>query len=220
MALNSEAGAEHGYEMPTSSTPRKPTKRLPTNSYAILGLISFGEMSGYDLKQFADRSIHYFFWSPAPSQIYSELRRLKQLGYVTEREVEQENRPDKRLYRITPEGEKQLQGWLELPEAAPDVRKSVFLLKLFVGRLTSPTVLIAQLETRRRVMEERLAQFETIEQEIKDRDDWLLPYLTLRSGLAHVHAEIEWIGSAIGLLRSSAQQHPRDEDGPSDGDEG
>ena len=58
-------------------------KQLPTTAYAVLGLVSFGETSGYDLKQFADRSINYFFWSPATSQIYAELRRLKSLGYVS-----------------------------------------------------------------------------------------------------------------------------------------
>ena len=77
---------------------------MPANAYAILGLVSFEEMSGYDLKQFADRSIQHFFWSPSVSQIYSELRRLESMGYVAERRVEQQMRPDKRLYRITARG--------------------------------------------------------------------------------------------------------------------
>ena len=77
---------------------------LPTTSYAVLGLLTFGEMSGYDLKGLADYSIANFFWSPARSQIYSELRRLTSLGFVTETEVRQKRRPDKRIYRLTPEG--------------------------------------------------------------------------------------------------------------------
>ena len=177
---------------------------MPNNAYAVLGLISFGEMSGYDLKRVADHSVHYFFWSPAPSQIYSELRRLKTLGYVTERGVRQETRPDKRLYSITTSGRDELQRWLNESEVVPDVVKSVFLLKLFFGGRTSPDVLIAQLEARFNQMEERLAQYGEIEDEIKDRDDWLFPYLTLESGLAHVRAEIEWIGNAIELLRASS----------------
>ena len=104
---------------------------LPATSYAILGLISFGEMSGYDVKRFADRSIGYFFWSPASSQIYAELRRLRSLGYVRDREVRQERRPDKRLYRITGDGEQALQRWLERSDVTPDMSKSLFLLKLF-----------------------------------------------------------------------------------------
>ena len=35
---------------------------LPPSSYAVLGLLSFGRaLSGYDLKQWADHSLHYFF---------------------------------------------------------------------------------------------------------------------------------------------------------------
>ena len=94
---------------------------LPTTSYAILGLLTFGEMSGYDLKGLADYSIADFFWSPARSQIYAELRRLTSLGFVTEVEVRQERRPDKRIYRLTSPGRRALRVWLELPDVAPDV---------------------------------------------------------------------------------------------------
>jgi len=172
-----------------------PQQSIPTNAYAVLGLISFGESSGYDLKRLADHSIHFFYWSPAPSQVYSELRRLESLGYVTERRVQQETRPDKRLYHITPSGRDELQRWLDESEVVPDVLKNVFLLKLFFGGGTSPEVLIGQLEARFNQMEERLLQYEEIE------NDWLFPYLTLEYGMAHVRAEIEWIGSAIDLLR-------------------
>jgi len=45
---------------------------VPATGYAVLGLLSFGEaLSGYDLKQWADHSLRYFFWSPAQSAIYT-----------------------------------------------------------------------------------------------------------------------------------------------------
>lgn len=43
---------------------------MPANASAILGLVSFGETSGYDLKRLADRSVHHFSWSPSTSQVY------------------------------------------------------------------------------------------------------------------------------------------------------
>ena len=171
--------------------------KIPTTSYAILGLISFGEMSGYNLKQFADRSIHYFFWSPARSQVYAELQRLTALGYVTEREVEQERRPDKRLYRITPAGKEALQSWLSQPEVAPEVHKSMFLLKLFFGGMTPKQTLIAQLEERRRQAQESLEQFAIIEGEIKDNQDFFFPYLTLKAGMANCRAALQWLDNTI-----------------------
>src|SRR5687768_3931891 len=93
---------------------------LPTTSYVILGLLTFREMSGYDLKQLINKSITHFYWSPAKSQIYGELRRLESHGLVTMREVPQTLRPDKRLYRITPQGTEAMMRWLEHSGVEPD----------------------------------------------------------------------------------------------------
>ena len=182
--------------------------QLPTTAYAILGLVSFGETSGYDLKRFADRSIGYFFWSPASSQIYSELRRLTSLGHITEREVKQERRPDKRLYRITRDGEQALRRWLESTQVVPDVHKSLLLLRLFFGRLTHPNTLIAQLEERRRQMHEMLAEFGEIERRIADNKDRFFPYMTLKSGIAHTHATLQWLDYAIEELNKRSSLEP------------
>ena len=176
---------------------------LPITSYAILGLVTFDEISGYDLKRMADQSIRYFFWSPASSQIYAELRRLASLGYVTERGVAQERRPDKRLYRITPEGEQALTEWLERPEVEPDVIKSAFLLKLFFGKFTSPEILVAQIRTRKRQAEDTLAQLEELERHIQGDDKFFFPYLTLKSGILYGRAGLDWAEGALEDLQGS-----------------
>ena len=103
---------------------------LPTTSYILLGMLSAQERSGYDLKLLLDKQVHHVYWSPAKSQIYGELRRLEQAGLTTMTEVEQTNRPDKRLYRITPAGREALQQWLANPDVEPDVFKSPLLLHL------------------------------------------------------------------------------------------
>ena len=180
---------------------RSSERPLPITTYAILGLVSFQETSGYDLKRFADMSIHYFFWSPARSQVYAELRRLTALGYVTEREVEQERRPDKRLYRITPEGDKALRQWLEGPVMAADMFKSPFLLRLFFGRFDLAETLIAQLEERRHMAQETLTQYEEIERHIKGSEQFFFSYLTLKSGIANCHAALQWTEDAIQQLK-------------------
>lgn len=177
---------------------------VPNTAYAILGLLGSEESSGYDIKRIADRTIHYYFWSPAPSQIYSELKRLKSLGYVTERKILQENRPNKTLYRVTDNGSNALQNWLNNVQVTPDVLKSSFLLKLFLGSHTSKEILLAQLESRFTQMEERLEEYARTAVVIENREDSLFHHLTLTSGLAHVRAEIEWIGSAIDLIRNSS----------------
>ena len=94
------------------------TAELPSTGYALLGLLTFGEKSGYDLGKFVNETIAHFFFNPAKSQVYAELRRLVARGYATEREVAQRDRPDKRLYAITPTGRCTPTGYHA--EVAPD----------------------------------------------------------------------------------------------------
>ena len=50
---------------------------LPITSYALLGLLTFGdELTGYELKQRADSTMRFYWTAPAMSQVYTELDRL------------------------------------------------------------------------------------------------------------------------------------------------
>jgi DNA-binding PadR family transcriptional regulator len=109
---------------------------LPSTSYAVLGLLSFGrELSGYELKKWADHSLRYFYWSPALSNIYSELRRLESRGYVEARAVAQDDLRNKRLFAITPAGRAALAAWVEGQPPAPLVTKDQLLLKVWAGHI-------------------------------------------------------------------------------------
>ena len=59
----------------------------------ILGLLSLGPRSGYDIKTVVDRSTR-FFWAASYGQIYPELRRLEDEGLIEgEDAVERRARP-------------------------------------------------------------------------------------------------------------------------------
>jgi len=45
-----------------------------------------------------------FFWQARHSQIYPELARLEEKGLVTHQVVEQQDRPDKKVYSVTDSG--------------------------------------------------------------------------------------------------------------------
>ena len=51
------------------------TSELTTTEAAVLGLLSHGPRSGYDLRKAVELSVGYF-WGPAKSQIYAVLPRL------------------------------------------------------------------------------------------------------------------------------------------------
>ena len=176
---------------------------LPTTSYAVLGLLSRGEMSGYDIKKLANHTIKYFFWSPASSQIYAELKRLTSMNYAQEKRVHQEHRPDKRLYRITTSGQEALRAWIEDIDLTPDVLKSTLLLKLFFGHHSSPSVVVEHLTLRRKQALENLVRFEEIEGHLANEDRGFYHYITLKATIAHTHAELVWLEFAIEELNRS-----------------
>jgi DNA-binding PadR family transcriptional regulator len=169
---------------------------LPTTTYAILGLLTFGETSGYDLAKLVDRSVG-FFWSPAKSQIYAELRRLVSLGFATEREVEQRDRPDKRLYRITDRGTRALRSWLERADEEPESVKSQFLVKVFFGHLMDRGTFVRRMREYRTQAEAHLGTLRDVERQIRDDPEAAFPYLVLRAGLQHARATIRWIDEVL-----------------------
>jgi len=165
-------------------------------------------MSGYDLKQLINKSITHFYWSPAKSQIYGELRRLESHGLVTMREVPQTLRPDKRLYQITPEGTEAMQQWLRSSGVEPDSYKSALLLKVFFGHMLSYDATIGLLEERRKQIAQELAMCERRSQEFQEKmrgseadDETFFPLLTLQRTITLCQADLEWLEGALGQLR-------------------
>jgi PadR family transcriptional regulator AphA len=184
------------------------TEYLPTTSYVILGLLTFREMSGYDLKQLINKSITHFYWSPAKSQIYGELRRLESHGLVTMREVPQTLRPDKRLYQITPEGTEAMLQWLRSSGVEADSYKSALLLKVFFGHMLSHDVTLGLLEERRKQIAHDLAMCEKRSEELQEKmqgseadDETFFPLLTLQRSITLCQADLEWLDDALEQLR-------------------
>jgi PadR family transcriptional regulator AphA len=171
---------------------------LTTTEYAVLGLLAFGESSGYDLAAAARRSIDYM-WAPSRSQIYKVMPRLVAAGLAESRGVPQQGRPDKALYRITPRGQAELRSWIEQVDDEPPGGGAVFLLKLFFAWVAPPEAARAQLDAYRRQLERNLAAFEEMERSPL-RDEPVNSVLALRHGIARARATLEWADEAGRLL--------------------
>ena len=76
----------------------------------ILGLLSIGPRSGYEIKATVDRSTR-FFWAASYSQIYPELRRLEREGLIEGEESPNGGRA-RRVYSLTAAGREELEAWL------------------------------------------------------------------------------------------------------------
>jgi len=124
---------------------------LAATSWALLGMLSYEyELSGYDIRKWIDWSMRFFYGSPAYSQIYSELKKLEQLGFVTSR-VDSDGSPrSRRLYKITEEGMEAVTRWANDAPLDPPVLKHSPLLRVTLGHLTNPARL-------REILQEHLA---------------------------------------------------------------
>jgi PadR family transcriptional regulator AphA len=93
---------------------------------AILGLLSWRPLSGYDLKKiFEDSPILY--WSGNNNEIYRTLVRLHQGGLVTRELQPQESLPARKIYTLTPLGRIELKRWAAETSELPQLRHSLLI---------------------------------------------------------------------------------------------
>ena len=99
-----------------------------TIGYAILGLLSWRPLSGYDIKKMFTGSA-VLYWSGNNNQIYTTLLKLLENELVTRQVEIQEDSPMRKIYSITPRGQEELKKWL-LTEPDPPQLKNTFLIQL------------------------------------------------------------------------------------------
>ena len=105
---------------------------LTPAEHAMLGLVFLGPRHGYEIAaHFGPEGDLGLVCQLPMSLLYAQLKRLDGLGYIGGTTEVQSNRPPRRVYRITPEGEAEFWRWLDQPVSRiRDIRLD-FLLKLF-----------------------------------------------------------------------------------------
>ena len=97
-------------------------------NYAILGMLSYEPMTGYNLKKIMQES-PFMYWSGNNNQIYKALVELLDEGYVTSEIYHQDSSPSKKVYTITDDGLAELKRWTQSVPEAPEIKK-LFLVQL------------------------------------------------------------------------------------------
>ncbi len=172
-------------------------------SHAIMTALIEDEMSGYELAKAFDASLG-FFWHASHQQIYQELRKLTDRGWLCQRKVSQRGRPDKQLYALTDAGRAVLDDWVF---ATSRVRESKddLLVKLYNLSEDNLPHLRAEMEARRDHMMGRLFLYERIRRR-HYADPGTLPvrrkgvYLALLAGIRHGEQYLAWCDESLRLL--------------------
>jgi PadR family transcriptional regulator AphA len=180
---------------------------LSLTEYAVLGLLTFGPASGYELDRLAARSLVYF-WRPAKSKIYVVLPRLVNEGLATIRHVSQAGRPDKQVYTISGAGGSALRRWLDEESLDPAFPRNGLLLKLFFGAQADEARLRRTLEEWRDRARAQLAALEEIRTHL-DPDQEFFPYLTLLHGIEDAESTVRWATDALQRVERRAAQRKK-----------
>jgi DNA-binding PadR family transcriptional regulator len=102
-------------------------------TWAVLGLLGLKPMSGYDIKNAVDRTIRHF-WAASYGQIYPELKRLEQAGWIKGSDESRGARA-RRVYKITAQGRRELRGWMHGRETRIEMRDESLLRLIFADTL-------------------------------------------------------------------------------------
>ena len=148
------------------------------------------------------------FWSATQSHIYKSLDNMLARSWLTVEVVEQENRPARRVYSITPAGAEELRRWLSTPRPLQPTRED-WLIQIFFAHWLSNEEIVHLLQTRADAYREVLDQLRgEVQAGLDDnyaqigveraRDLW---QMTLDYGQTIHAAELAWLEQAIEKAR-------------------
>ncbi|MTI10724.1 PadR family transcriptional regulator [Curvivirga aplysinae] len=144
---------------------------------SCLGVLALNNASGYEIRKMFEDGPFSVFAEGGFGSIYPALKKLEQDGLVTSETLDQDNRPQKNVYKITTKGR------LELIEAlsnnpVPDKFKSDFLFSMFFAEYLSPAFVENTIDQRIKSLKDKINTLET------ERS----PNGSLTKGQAFVHA--------------------------------
>lgn len=176
-------------------------------SYALLGLINYSPMTGYDLKKLFDDSIN-FFWSAQTSQIYRELKSWEKKGCITSKVQISEKGPDKRIYSITEKGIECLKSWLaDMPDEVDEDNRNAFLLRVFLLSQMGVDELFFQIQKRLKKYQRDLQNLKAVESKMQEyahmigkEDEVHYWKIVLSRGFHDVESHIHWAEESLAYL--------------------
>jgi DNA-binding PadR family transcriptional regulator len=159
----------------------------------VLGFLSRGRMSGWDLSRAIADSVGNF-WNVTRSQVYRELQSLETRGLVVP--VGERGARDRRVYRLTPAGRREFKRWVAR-DPEDETRRVPVLLTTYFGDEVPAKRLAAILAAHRDELTDQLARYRAMERESAGD-----PYAraAARYGVAYCRMALRWIDTESAAL--------------------
>lgn len=175
---------------------------------AVMAALLEGESSGYDLAKGFNATVANF-WTAPPQQLYKELDRMEADGLIAARLVQQERRPNKRMFSLTDAGRQALRDFTA-QQPRPSAIRDELLVQVQSVDAGDVDAVRAAITAHRQAAEEKLVRYERLRERLLDgrtEHDYLRqaprvgPYLTLVRGLAFEQENIRWADLASAVLQ-------------------
>ncbi|WP_219466945.1 PadR family transcriptional regulator [Nonomuraea rhizosphaerae] len=156
----------------------------------LLALLAKEPAHGYELKQALEQTFGSAYPSPNIGQIYVTLGRLEKDGLVRAVDVEQSNRPNKKVYYLTTKGREILTVWVDEPTEGPRVRDEFFM-KLVLAPLTGIADRMALISRQRRHYLGLMSDLNDLL--ARTEPDDRVAILLIEGAMLHLQADLDWL---------------------------
>lgn len=169
--------------------------------HALLTALIEHPCSGSELAERFDKSIGYF-WHATHQQIYRELARLEEAGWIEALPAES-GRGRKRQYRIRAAGRKELRRWVA-ERKDPTWLREELMVRLRAEAVIGPTGLQKEIARRQAMHQEKLNLYRRLEQ--RDFHDKpasrarRLQHLVLKAGMGYEELWLDFTREALEIL--------------------
>jgi DNA-binding PadR family transcriptional regulator len=172
---------------------------------AILGLLAQHPRHGYELRAAFEALIGgEEFWDVKPAQVYTTLTRLEESGFVCQEGVEQDSGPEKRIYALTPAGEKELAAWFQTG-VADEPRKDEFFIKLMLSLAVDEALPYQVIHSQRSKLYQDLHNLTTLRTASNPKVE-LAQIFFLDKLIMHLEADLRWLDMVEGRLDDIRRQ--------------
>ena len=170
---------------------------------ATLGLLAQHPGSGYDLLKRFENSMANV-WPATQSQLYGELNRLADNGFIEVTEIGPRGR---KVYRVTDSGRAELLRWVTTPQDDPPDRSPELLRIFLLGELPRREA-ADHVQALVEHAESELARLQTLRDELSfdDSDDSFYGNAALEYGLRFEAMRADWARWLVKAIRDRSKK--------------
>ena len=121
-----------------------PMKSPPLSiELGLLGYLRSGPFHGYQIHQHLQKyDGPGLVWRVKQAQLYAQLGKLAEAGYIQCSLQAQETRPTRRVYQLTEIGKEVFEQWVVTPVSTPRQIRHEFMVKLYFAQRENPQTVI------------------------------------------------------------------------------